>query len=115
ITISRNSDPKIVIPDCLVGQITGSTTPSPRRHEGTLRDRHGTLARVAMDAVASGACTGRKRFTAYGEVVWSWRRDPGVKPRGKSHAGDGGKRGRSPGRARKKPSNHCAGKAGMTG
>src|SRR5436190_9187540 len=23
---------------------------------------------------------------AYGEVVWSWRRDPGVKPRGKSHA-----------------------------
>jgi hypothetical protein len=19
-------------------------------------------------------------FTAYGEVVWSWRRDPGVKP-----------------------------------
>jgi len=22
---------------------------------------------------------------AYGEVVWSWRRDPGVKPCGKSH------------------------------
>jgi hypothetical protein len=41
-----------------------------------------------------------KTPAAYGEVVWSWRRDPGVKPRGKSHAGDGGKRGRSPGRAR---------------
>src|SRR5207302_315694 len=28
-------------------------------HKGTLRGRHGTLARVAMDAVASGACTRR--------------------------------------------------------
>ena len=28
--------------------------------------------------------------------------------------GNGGKRGRSPGRARNKPSNHCAGKAGMS-
>ena len=52
---------------------------SPRLQEGTLRGRHGTLARVAMDAVASGACTGRNA-AAYGEVVWSWRRDPGVKP-----------------------------------
>ena len=63
----------------------------------------------------AGFGTPGETCTADGEVVWSWRRDPGVKPRGKSHAGDGGKRGRSPGRARKKPSNHCAGKAGMTG
>src|SRR5882724_8354647 len=25
-----------------------------------------------------------KTFAAYGDVVWSWRRDPGVKPCGKS-------------------------------
>ena len=27
-----------------------------------------------------------KTLAAYGEVVWSWRRDRGVKLRGKSHA-----------------------------
>ena len=52
--------------------------PSPRLQKGTLRGRHGTLARVAMDACCAGACTGRNA-AAYGEVVWSWRRDPGVK------------------------------------
>ena len=35
--------------------------PIPCPHEGTLRGRHGTLARVAMDACCVGACTGRKR------------------------------------------------------
>ena len=40
-------------------------------------------------------------FAADGEVVWSWRRDPGVKPRGKSHAGDGGKKGRFTGESTK--------------
>jgi hypothetical protein len=48
-----------------VGQITGITPPGPRRQEGTLRDRHGTLARVAMDAFvqvrASVQTTGRGR------------------------------------------------------
>jgi len=58
--------------------------------------------------------TGRNAQLAYGEVVWSWRRDPGVKLRRVLRRGDGGKRGRSPGRARRKPSNHCAGKAGMS-
>jgi hypothetical protein len=42
--------------------------------------RHGTLARVAMDAVASGGFyPPDENAAAYGEVVWSWRRDPGVK------------------------------------
>ena len=55
--------------------------PSPRRHEGTKRDRHGTFARDAMDAAASGGlCSLDENAAAYGEVVWSWRRDPGVYP-----------------------------------
>ena len=55
-----------------------------------------------MDAVASGGlCSPGETFTADGEVVWSWRRDPGVKPRGKSHAGDGGKKGRFTGESTK--------------
>jgi len=37
-----------------------------------------------MDAVASGVLHRTKRFAAYGEVVWSWRRDPGVKLFGKA-------------------------------
>jgi hypothetical protein len=41
---------------------------------------------------------------ADGEVVWSWRPDAGVKLSwSKLHEGDGGKRARSPGRARSKP------------
>ena len=45
------------------------------------RDRHATSGRNAMDA----ASVRRVRppdetLAAYGEVVWSWRRDPGVYP-----------------------------------
>ena len=44
-------------------------------------------AQDAMDAAASGMLACRtKTLAAYGEVVWSWRRDRGVKPRGKSRA-----------------------------
>jgi hypothetical protein len=50
--------------------------------------------------------TRRPRLTsvadADGEVVWSWRPDAGVKLRG-CPRGDGGKKARSPGRARYKP------------
>src|SRR6185369_3559397 len=52
---------------------------------------------------------------AYGKVVWSWRRDRGVHPPRRCGVGNGDKKRRSPGRARRKPSNHCAGKAGVTG
>jgi hypothetical protein len=45
-----------------------------------------------------------RRAVADGEVVWFWRRDAGVKfVRSKLLAGDGGKKARSPGRARSKP------------
>ena len=54
-------------------------------------------------------------FTADGEVVWSWRRDPGVKLSGKARMATVARKAASPGRARNKPSNHCVGKAGMTG
>src|ERR1700754_1200214 len=37
---------------------------------------------------------------AYGEVVWSWRRDPGVYPVRLCGPGNGDNKGRSPGRAR---------------
>jgi hypothetical protein len=96
-----------------------------------------TLGRVAVDAAASGAwscsqgglwsVSGHNVRTtgeaAYGKAVWSWhpllvsswRRS--VDPTGFSailqSAGDGGKRNSSPGRARYKPSNHCAGNAGV--
>ena len=43
-----------------------------------------------MDAAAQAASGGRKR-RADGEVVWSWRRDAGVKPAGSDLAGNGDK------------------------
>src|SRR6202011_3831665 len=62
--------------------------------------------------------TRRRRMTnavvADGEAVWSWRPDAGVKfSRKKLLGGDGAKKARSPGRARNKPVNHRAGKAGL--
>ena len=40
---------------------------------------------------------------ADGEAVWSWRPDAGVKFAWNCSRGDGGKKARSPGRARSKP------------
>src|SRR5439155_19467504 len=70
---------------------------------GAYHDRHDTLG---------AGCDGRfgvRRFLtpdenakAYGEVVWSWRRDAGAKLV-EQFASDGGKKARSPGRARSKP------------
>jgi len=60
-------------------------------------------ARDAMDALASGAFLAPdENAKAYGEVVWSWRRDAGAKLV-EQFASDGGKKARSPGRARSKP------------
>ena len=39
-------------------------------------------------------------LTVYGEIVWSWRRDPGVYPACLCGLGNGDNKGRSPGRAR---------------
>src|SRR5438552_9890617 len=68
-----------------------------------------------MDAVASGASAPGETSAAYGEVVWSWRRDPGVYPPRLCGVGDGGKRGRSPGRARISRKAIARGKPGCLG
>src|SRR5262249_48057737 len=106
---------------CLVGQISGSNLPSPRHHEGRLRDRHGTLARVAMDAVASGGSMipekwkpvfrrGSCSSKATGRNVRSVRRSRVVlAPRPWRYVGgslptdNGGKKGRFPGEITYKP------------
>ena len=63
---------------CLVGQITGTAPLTPRRPKGTDRDRHETLG-AGCDGRSVSKANGS---AAYGEVVWSWRRDAGVKPVG---------------------------------
>ena len=56
------------------------------------------------DAVDAALAQDESKQPADGEVVWSWRRDAGVKfVRSKLLRGDGGKKARSPGRARYKP------------
>ncbi len=83
-----------------IPQIRTIFQPSPSRHEG----------RFAIVTKRGAGCDGRLRrqasfgspdenAAAYGEVVWSWRRDPGV-TLAVSPAGNGGKKGRSPGRVR---------------
>src|SRR5262245_53871276 len=85
-------------------QIRSIIHPVPRPTRGTFRDRHDTWG-----AGCDGRCWRQvishqtKTLTAYGEVVWSWRRDRGVKPGRRYPAGDGGNKRRSPGRARNKP------------
>jgi hypothetical protein len=76
-----------------------------RPTRGAFRDRHDALGGAAVDALASGVIFAPdENAKAYGEVVWSWRRDAGVKlVRSKLLRGDGGKKARSPGRARYKP------------
>jgi hypothetical protein len=64
-----------------------------------LRDRHEREAGCGGrfgDALTSDT-------NADGEVVWFWRPDAGAKFAGSDPADDGGKRARSPGRARRKP------------
>src|SRR5207244_7205862 len=67
-----------------------------------------------MDAAASGASAPGETFAAYGEVVWSWRRDPGA-TLAVSPADNGGKKGRSPGRARISRKTIARGKPGCPG
>ena len=52
---------------------------------------------------ASGRLLPDEIAAAYGEVVWSWRRDRGVYPPRLCGVGNGDKKRRSPGRARSKP------------
>src|SRR4030095_15655061 len=89
--------------------------PARALRRGRLRDRHGTLARVAMDAVASGDLfTGRNvRSVRRSRVVLAPRpwRQVGASYR----ADDGGKKRRSPGRARISRKTIARGKPGCPG
>jgi hypothetical protein len=51
----------------------------------TFRDRHDALAGMRWTLWRqAGLLLADENAAAYGEVVWSWRRDPGVKLSGKS-------------------------------
>ncbi len=62
--------------------------------------------RWARDAVgrcgARRACSPDESLATDGEIVWSWRRDPGA-TLAVSPAGNGGKKGRFPGESAYKP------------
>src|SRR4029077_13344554 len=52
---------------------------------------------------------------AYGEVVWSWRRDPGATLAGKARQATGARKAASPGRARISRQTIARGKPGCLG
>ena len=95
-------------------QIRTIPVPSPCRHEGRCASSR-NVVRVAM-----GRCRRQVILSpdetpaADGEVVWSWRRDPGATSVEAIPPATGARKAASPGRARNKPSNHCAGKVGMS-
>jgi len=91
-------------------------TAIPRPTRGTFRDRHDTWVQDAMDAAASARrkLRGRKRGSVRrSRVVLAprpWRYAGGILP-----AGNGGKKGRSPGRARISRKAIARGKPGCLG
>ena len=94
-------------------QAHNSARPKPIR--GTFRDRHDTLGmgcdgRCGVRRISAGR---KRRGVRRSRVVLAprpWRQSAPSR----SGCGNGDNKGRSPGRARSKPSNHCAGKAGMS-
>jgi hypothetical protein len=83
---------------------------------GRLRDRHGTLARVAMDAAASARCKprGRKRSQRTAKSCGPGAATLALRRR-EFLADNGGKKGRSPGRARISRKTIARGKPGCPG
>jgi hypothetical protein len=114
IPIQRNCDLIDRIFPCLVGQISGITSPSPRHHEGRSRDRHATWHGLRWTPRRQ-VLAPDETFAAYGEVVWSWRRDPGVYPARLCGPGNGDNKGRSLGRARISRNTIARGKPGCLG
>ena len=73
-------------------------------------------AREAMDAVVSGVATmPDENAAAYGEIVWSWRRDPGATLAGVFPLTTGARKAASPGRARISRKTIARGKPGCLG
>jgi len=89
------------------------------------RERSQGGLKLCLGAVSDCFPRRTSGVVAYGKTVWSWRpwlassfaKTKFARP-GPGFAvnsqGDGGKRNSSPGRARHKPSSHCAGKAGCS-
>jgi len=74
------------------------------RLEGRIASRHETRVRMRWTRAATRTFFVRTNGAdADGEVVWSWRPDAGAKSCGCDPHGDGGKKARSPARARRTP------------
>ena len=112
----RSTHPAIILKILLtITQIRTIFRVSPCHHEG----------RCANVTQRGAGCDGRLRrqvgflpdetFAAYGEIVWSWRRDPGATLAGQVPASNGGKKGRSPGRVRISRKAIARGKPGCLG
>jgi len=80
-----------------------------------LRDRHGTWRGLRWTRQSQAHVRAGRKCAAYGEVVWSWRRDPGVQPSGLCWMGNGDNKGRSPGRVRISRPTIARGKPGCLG
>src|SRR5262249_44278783 len=86
--------------------------PSPRRQKGRSRDRHGTWCGLRWQQLASADLHPTTRLQPTAKSF-----GPGAAIlvlRLRISVGNGGKKGRFPGESTYKPSNHCAGKAGMS-
>src|SRR5262245_38734566 len=87
----------------------------PRRSRDVSRSSRcvgaGCDGRCGVSAVQAAPT---KTLAAYGEIVWSWRRDPGATC-GSLLPHNGGKKGRSPGRARISRKTIARGKPGCLG
>jgi hypothetical protein len=108
---ASQSAPTLICPSCQSVAIDSvDLTPKSPAHIALSRARKRdvsrssrTLVRDAMDVEAASAfCARTNGAFADGEVVWFWRPDAGAKFVARS-TNDGGKKARSPGRARRKP------------
>jgi hypothetical protein len=74
------------------------------------------VVRVAMGRCRRQVtCAPGETSAADGEIVWSWRRDPGATSVGSNPSGNGGKKGRSPGRVRISRQTIARGRPGCPG
>jgi hypothetical protein len=92
-----------------------SNAPSPRRQEGRSRDRHGSVARVAMAAAASGVLHRAKRLQRTAKSCGPGAATVASILAGPCWRGNGDKKRRSPGRVRISRKTIARGKPGCLG
>jgi hypothetical protein len=115
IPVSRSCDPIIRIIACLVGQITGSAPPSPRRHEGRLRDRHVTWCGLRWTLRRQVLLHRTKRPQRTAKSCGPGAATLASIPAGLCWRGNGDNKGRSPGRVRISRKAIARGKPGCPG